>query len=90
MTECTAGRFDKERLHTPGCEHTIKCVGCGEYLLKARSRFPLGSQKMKKCVMCFDVDFYWMQQGTLSDINWEAIEADFLEGQKPFNKAQRK
>lgn len=90
MTECAAERFDKERLHTPGCEHTIKCVGCGEYLLKARSRFPLGSSKLKLCVICFDLGFYRIERDSLADIDWKAIEADFYEGRKSYEKQHKK
>lgn len=42
-----------EKDHLPQCQHQIQCVDCGRWLLRHRTRFPLGSKKMKLCVYCF-------------------------------------
>lgn len=63
-----------ERDHKECCEHQTQCVTCETWFLKDRSRFPLGSQKMKICIVCFD-DLW---EDIIEDINidWKRIEQE--------------
>lgn len=71
---CDVKGMATEKNHTPGCQHQTECVDCGRWLLKHRTRFPLGSKKRKTCVYCFKSK--WQTITEMLVIDWQVTDKE--------------